>query len=153
MDTHKHGESQRVIGIDFGLRRIGLAIGDTESGLATPMGMIESQTDMQAAEIISQMVAREKVEIIVCGVPFNDDGTAGPQARRTMAFIDFLQRHTGRSVVVINEFLTTHDAESLLAGHFTAAQKKRRIDAVAAARILQSYLDQNRPSAESQDDF
>ncbi len=140
MDTS--GKSaHRALGIDFGLRRIGLAIGDTESRLACPFDCLEGLSDRNAAAAISRVVSDEQIDIIICGVPLNADGSSGPQAKRTLDFIAILQGTSGKKVLHANEFLTTYEAESLLAGSFTSGQKKRRVDAIAAARILQGYFD------------
>ncbi len=131
----------RALGIDFGLRRIGLSMGDTESRLACPFDCLEGLSDRDAAMAISRVVSDEQIDIIICGVPLNADGSSGPQAKRTLEFITILQGVTHKQVLQANEFLTTYEAESLLAGSFTSGQKKRRVDAIAAARILQGYFD------------
>ncbi|HMD53892.1 MAG TPA: Holliday junction resolvase RuvX [Phycisphaerae bacterium] len=134
---------QRILAIDYGTRRTGLAIADLETRLPAPLEVFEGLTDQQLVEKIAAMIAREGVSTIVCGLPLNVDGSIGPQAKITQQFISLLQQHTGSKVIGVDERLTTHDSESKLAGIYTRKQKRGRIDAVAAARILQDYLDQS----------
>jgi putative Holliday junction resolvase len=130
----------RVLGIDFGLRRIGLALGDTVSRLATPFDCLEGLTDADAVAAITKIAHDEQIAILICGVPLNDDGSPNAQSRRTSQFMALLRSVSGKNVLPVNEFLTTFEAENLLAGNFTSGQKKKRVDALAAARILQAYL-------------
>lgn len=130
----------RVLGIDFGLRRIGLALGDTVTRLATPFDCLTGLTDGDAVAAITKMVRDEQIAVLVCGLPLHEDGSSGPQSRRTTEFIALLREASGMQVMMVNEFLTTFESESLLAGHFTSGQRKKRVDALAAARILQAYF-------------
>jgi putative Holliday junction resolvase len=141
MDTQDN-PVRRALGIDFGLRRIGLALGDTQSRLACPYDCLTGLSDADAVARIARVVDEEAINVIICGVPLNEDGSGGPQAKRTRQFADLLRVTVGDvEVLEINEFLTTFEAESLLAsGAFTSMQKKRRVDAIAAARILQGYF-------------
>jgi putative holliday junction resolvase len=132
---------QRIIAIDYGLRRTGLALADRETRLPAPLEMFEGLTDRELVERIADLVVREDVSTIVCGVPLNMDGSEGPQAKKTRQFIELLEQSTGRKVIGVDERLTTHDSEAKLAGIYTRKQKRRRVDAIAAARILQDYLD------------
>ncbi|MGC8559116.1 MAG: Holliday junction resolvase RuvX [Phycisphaerae bacterium] len=141
MDTSdKPPTPVRVLGIDFGLRRIGLALGDTVSRLATPFDCLEGLTDFDAAAAITKLAHDEQISTFICGMPLNEDGSPNPQSRRTSEFITSLRAASGMNVLPVNEFLTTFEAENLLAGNFTSGQKKKRVDALAAARILQAYL-------------
>lgn len=140
MDIQDNGIT-RVLGIDFGLRRIGLALGDTDSRLASPFECLIGLADADAAAAIAHIVHEEQIGLIVCGVPLNEDESIGPQAKRTLEFIAVVQNVTDVEVRHFNEFLTTFEAQRLLAGSFTSGQKKRRLDAIAASRILQGYFD------------
>ncbi len=140
---------QRAIAIDYGLRRTGIAIGDTESRMAAPFELFENLPDAALLEAIAGLVRREGIDIVVCGLPFNENGSLGPQAQRTEVFAAGLERRLQMPVVRVDERLTSHDAESRLAGHFTRKQKRKRVDAIAAARILQDYLDHLKPSSEA----
>ena len=130
----------RVLGIDYGGKRTGVALGETQSRLATPLKLLENFSDAALVVEIGRLAKMEGVELIVCGIPLNMDGSAGPQAQKVEQFILQVEQVTGIAVARVDERLTSHEAESRLAGHFTRRQKRRRIDAVAAAGILQEYL-------------
>ncbi len=136
----------RVIGVDYGLRRTGIAIGDTETRLALPFGMFEGLPDEQLAAAIAQLVRREAVDAIVVGFPLFADGGVSAQSKLTERFIVTLQQLVGAGeggvpVHRVSEFLSTHGAEGKLAGHYTRQQKRQRVDALAAAAILQDWID------------
>ncbi len=133
--------NQRAIAIDYGSRRTGIAIGDTESKMAAPFERFENLTDDQLLEKIAELVKREDISVIVCGLPLNENGSLGPQAMLTEKFAASLEKTIALPVVRVDERLTSHDAESRLAGHFTRKQKRKRVDAIAAARILQDFFD------------
>jgi len=137
-------ELMRLLGIDHGGRRTGIALGDTETRLALPFAMFEGLPDAQLARAISQVVWKEAIEAVVIGVPLNADGTPSNQSKIVEQFIVTLQQTIGILIPIhrISEYLTSHDSESKLAGHFTREQKRQRVDAIAAARILQDWLDQ-----------
>jgi putative Holliday junction resolvase len=138
----------RILGIDYGLRRTGIAIGDVESRLALPFEIFEGLPDAQLAQAIGQLVVREAISVIVVGLPLNADGTVSGQSQITERFILALQQVIGPGgpaggipIHRASEYLSTHDAEGKLAGHYTRLQKRARVDALAAARILQDWLD------------
>ena len=133
----------RLLGIDYGLRRTGIAIGDTESRLALPFEVFEGLADAQLARAIGQLVGREGISAIIVGLPLNADGSVSGQSRITERFILALRKEIGGGVPIhqASEYLSTHDAEGKLAGHFTRLQKRARVDALAAACILQDWLD------------
>jgi putative holliday junction resolvase len=142
----------RLLGIDYGLRRTGVAVADTESRLALPFEAFEGLTDGQLATAIAELASREGVEAIVVGLPLNADGTVSGQSRLTERFIAALKKaiegktgatKKGRCVAIhrASEYLSTHEAEGKLAGHYTRGQKRARVDALAAARILQDWIE------------
>ena len=133
----------RVIGIDYGGRRTGVAIGDTETRMALPFEMFEGLPDEQLAAALAKLVRREGIDVIVCGLPLHADGGISQQSKLTERFIVTLQQAVGVVPVHrVSEYLSSHDSEGKLAGHYTRMQKRQRVDALAAARILQDYLDQ-----------
>jgi putative Holliday junction resolvase len=134
----------RLLGIDYGLRRTGIAIGETETRLALPFEMFEGLPDAQLAQAIGQLVRREQADAVVIGLPLHADGSVSQQSKLTERFIVTLMQAIGTQIPVyrMSEHLTSHDSEGKLAGHFTRQQKRQRIDALAAARILQDWLDQ-----------
>ena len=129
-----------------------MAIGETgsdEGNLALPFEVFEGLSDQALAQALGQLVRQEEVEAIVVGLPLNSDGSVSAQSKLTERFILTLQQTIGTGpgavpVHRISEYLTTHDAEGKLAGHFTRAQKRARVDALAAARILQDWMDAQR---------
>ena len=137
----------RYLGIDYGTRRTGVALGDTESRLALPFEAYEALTDKELARAIGDLARREGIDQIVVGLPLNSDGTVSGQSKITESFIALLEQELGdRSVGGVtvhraSEYLSTHEAEGKLAGHYTRLQKRARVDAIAAARILQDWMD------------
>ncbi len=140
----------RIVGIDYGTRRTGIAIADTDSDspLALPFELFENLPDPALANAVAQLVSREAAAAIIIGVPLNADGSPSQQSKITERFILTLQQTIGPQFPLhrASEYLTTHDAESKLAGHFTRQQKRARVDALAAARILQDWLNNNPPA-------
>ncbi|MGN6366840.1 MAG: Holliday junction resolvase RuvX [Phycisphaerae bacterium] len=137
----------RLLAIDYGLKRTGIAIAETDStgkGLALPFEMFENLPDPQLAQAIAQLVKREAIDTLVVGLPLHADGAISQQSKLTERFILTLQQTIGPTPPIhrFSEYLSTHDSESKLAGHFTRQQKRQRVDALAAARILQDFIDQ-----------
>ena len=133
----------RLIAIDYGLKRTGIALGDTESRLALPFEVFEGLPNPQLAQAIGQLVRKEAIDAVVIGLPLHADGSVSNQSKLTERFILALSQVLGPQIPLhrTSEYLTTHDAEGKLAGHFTRDQKRARVDALAAARILQDWLD------------
>jgi len=135
----------RSMGLDIGDRRIGVALSDPGGILASPHSIIDRTDEKQDIEAIIDIVTQRQVEQIVVGLPRTMDGTIGRQARKVEAFIQLLSSHTDVPVEFRDERLTTVSAKRLMqeVGSRKAA-KKTRYDAIAAAIILQSYLDERR---------
>lgn len=135
----------RCLGIDYGTRRIGLAFGD-ELGVATPLpALIESDPATRWAALL-EIARRRRVTAVAIGHPLNMDDSVGPKAREAEALARKLETELGVPVHLIDERLTSYEAES------TIAKSKRRdvrasgtIDSRAATLILQDYLDQTLP--------
>ena len=133
----------RVLGIDFGSKRVGLALGDTESRLATALATLPN--DSALFEAIGQVCRERGIEAIVVGLPLNMDGSRGPQAAAATEFADRLGSHLGLPVETWDERLSTAEVErALLAGGLSRKKRKARRDRLAAQLILQSYLDARR---------
>jgi putative holliday junction resolvase len=133
----------RVISIDYGTKRTGIAIGDTESRMALPFEMFENLPDDPLARAIAALVKREEIGAVIAGLPLNPDGTMSQQCKLTERFILRLQQTMGTEIPVhrVDETLSSHHAEGKLAGNYTRMQKRARVDALAAAGILQDWLD------------
>jgi putative Holliday junction resolvase len=137
--------SGRVLAIDLGARRVGLAVSDPSGRIAQPAGTVERRRTTQVIEAIARLVERLEVERIVVGLPRNMDGTEGKAARSARRFGAWLQRRTARPVEFWDERLSTVEAERALA---TLPRGRRRQvrDPVAASLILDAYLRRHRAS-------
>ena len=132
----------RILAVDYGKKRTGLAITDEEVRLALPLETIHAGDGPALVEALASIVEREEVGRIVMGLPLNMDGTTGPMVEAVKALAETLHQRTGVPVDLFDERLTSHAAEGRFAGTpFTKAQRKKRVDALAAAILLQSYLD------------
>jgi len=132
----------RTLGLDIGDKRIGVAISDPEEILASPLATITREDDKKAIDDIIKLVDQNDVERIVVGLPYSLDGSIGGQANKVMDFTEKLSKYTRASMEIWDERLSTVAVERLLreAGK-KKARKKARLDAAAAAFILQGYLD------------
>ena len=141
----------RVLGIDVGRRRVGLAISDPSGTLARPLTTltVTSATyavDRVAAEATRLSSEEDGLAAIVVGVPARLDGSPTDETRSVAAFMTALSARVSVPVVGGDERLTSREAESrLAAGERDWRRRKKKLDAVAAAIILQDYLDQKRP--------
>lgn len=138
----------RLLGVDVGARRIGLAVSDVSATLATPLHTIHTSGKTAAAvDVVAQEVARlardaDGLSAIVVGLPTSLDGRPNEQTAAVRSFVAALQVRTGLRVETQDERLTSREAESRLAAREKNWRKrKERLDAVAAALILQDYLD------------
>ena len=138
----------RVVGIDVGARRVGLAISDVTQTLARPLTTLTVADAAQAVARVVREVERlaaedDGVAAIVVGLPTALDGSPNEQTNRVRAFIAALTARTTLPVVHADERLTSREAESRLAERERDwRRRKTRLDAAAAAVILQDYLDQ-----------
>lgn len=131
----------RFLGIDPGLKRVGLAVGDDEFTLASPHKTLERKDD--ASLLLALLTELRALEIghVVVGLPLRMNGLEGPEAKRARSLGKALERH-GLTVVFWDERLTTAAAERQLRGvGMRGGKKKSVIDQAAATLLLQSYLD------------
>lgn len=136
----------RTLGLDVGERRIGLAISDDGGLLATPYNVIERKDQQKAIDEILRVVRDEEVNTLVVGVPLSLDGSVGPQAERTMAFYEALKAASPVPVETWDERFSSVEAAHLLREAGVSPSRHRgRLDASAAAVVLQAYLDSHRP--------
>jgi putative Holliday junction resolvase len=142
----------RALGVDLGERRIGLAISDPSGTLARPLRTIErAAADAEAIHQLGRLIdelARDEdsLALIVVGHPRRLDGTPHEQTARVEALVAALRRRITIPIVFQDERLSSHEANDRLAvRHRDWRQRKRRLDAAAAAVILQDYLDSERP--------
>ena len=136
----------RSLGIDFGEKRIGLAISDPEGRQAVPLATLERRTDRVAVHQIADIARREGVERLVLGEPVGVDGRRGPEAERARRFGAKLAALTGLPLEMVGETLTTVAAtERLRAAGVDPRRAPERIDAVAAQILLEEALGRERP--------
>lgn len=132
----------RSLGIDFGERRIGLAVSDEAGRVATPLATLERTSDRQALRSLARLAREEAVGRLVVGEPRALDGRPGEAAARARRFAAKLSAATGLPHVMVDEALTTDEARRRLreAG-VDPRRHPERLDAVAAQLILQELLD------------
>jgi putative Holliday junction resolvase len=137
----------RVLGVDVGARRVGLAISDATRTLARPLETIAVVDDRDAVDRVAARIAAlasedDGITTIVVGLPRRLDGTPTDATPRVTRFVDALRERTPIPVVTEDERLTSVEAEHRLARHDRDwKSRKTKIDAVAAAIFLQDYLD------------
>ena len=132
----------RALGIDFGERRIGVALSDDERRLAVPWGIVGRASDRQAIGELAALVREQGVTLLVAGEPRGLDGGAGPAALRARRFAERLARAARLPLVVVDEALTTSVAARRLAEAGVGRREMAgRLDAVAAQILLQEALD------------
>jgi putative Holliday junction resolvase len=141
-----------VLSLDFGTRRIGLAVSDRDGRIAFPAGCLESQGKDKDLQALCALVEKREITRIVVGLPIHLDGRAGPEADAARAFARDVAEATGLPVEMLDERWTTLEAERALrelgkrGGATRAANRRRRgnVDAVAATILLRSYLERHR---------
>ena len=133
----------RSLGLDIGDKRIGVALSDPQGILASPLTIINRSDDRADIESIINIVSQNQVGQIIVGLPLSMDGSIGKQAEKVKAFTRELCNHTEVPVEFRDERLSTVSAKRLM--QTVKKTRKTRHDAVAAALILQSYLDETHP--------
>jgi putative Holliday junction resolvase len=144
----------RTLAIDYGSRRVGLALSDEGGRLATPYEVLEVASPRHAREQIAAVIAREGVRRLLVGIPLNMDGSTGTQARQVAEWASELASATGLELIFVDERLSSFQAEQQLIDRkrsgekLTRKRKKQQRDALAAAGFLQAFLDgRNAPLA------
>jgi putative Holliday junction resolvase len=130
----------RILGLDLGERRIGVALSDPSGWLATPLTVLIRSTREADLTAIQQLIGQHGVDRVIIGYPRSLDGTQGPQAQRVESYVAEIRQRLQVPVILWDERLSTAQAERLIreAGKRV---RRERIDSAAAAVILQSYLD------------
>jgi putative Holliday junction resolvase len=135
----------RLLGVDLGEKTIGLALSDVGRSIATPLETIRRSKFTPDAERIRALVARFEVGAIVVGLPLNMDGSEGPRAQATRAFVRNLARLIGLPIVFWDERLSTAAVtRTLLDADASRTRRGEVVDKMAAAYILQGALDRLR---------
>lgn len=132
----------RILAIDYGDARIGLALSDESETLASPIGTYKSQSMRKDIDYIAALAKEKQAGLIVLGLPVNMDGSLGERANKTKSFGTVLERVSGIRIVYKDERLTTVSAErTLIECNMRREKRKQVIDTLSAQIILQSYLD------------
>ena len=133
----------RILGIDFGDGRIGVAVSDPLGWTAQGLETIQWKDSMRRpAEKIKELADRYGAEKIILGLPKNMNGTLGPSAEKALEFGELLSKTTGLEVIKWDERLTTVAAQrAMLEADLSRSKRKKIVDKIAATYILQGYLD------------
>jgi putative Holliday junction resolvase len=135
----------RMLALDLGTRRIGAALSDPTGTIASALEVIPAEGRARVNARIAHLVKTHDVTRIIVGLPTRLDGTEGAEARRARQFAAALQQEIGIPVELLDERLSTAEAERvMLEADASRARRRERRDAVAAALILQRYLDDHR---------
>ena len=146
----------RHLALDVGDRRIGVAVSDECGLLASPLTVIHRASKIEDYAVISRLVLEHRAGTLVVGHPLNADGSAGPQAQRIERYAAALEgalqsQDLNLPVVLWDEHSSTLRAQQVMVSAGRRAKDRRtRIDAVAAAVILQDYLEAKRPISSSE---
>lgn len=134
----------RIMGIDYGKVRIGIALTDLLKTIASPYEVYKSVSLQKDVEYFVKLVKEKEVEKIVIGLPLNMDGSEGERAKRTRIFGEMLEKACSVPIVYQDERLSSVEAENyLLDGDVRRDKRKNLIDKVAATIILEDYLRAN----------
>jgi putative Holliday junction resolvase len=139
-------EPVRLLALDLGDKRTGLAVGDTITNLVTPVGVVElamaqgERGERLVAELV-RLAREHEAEALVVGLPLNMDDSEGPRAKIVRAFASRVEGASGLPVIFQDERLTSVEADwQMSRSGLTHKGKKKRRDALAAAAILRDYL-------------
>jgi putative Holliday junction resolvase len=140
----------KLLGLDVGERRVGVAVSDATGLIATPLAVLHRTSKVKDFAKIARMAREQDAAGLIIGHPLSADGSAGPQARRIERYVAALVEALKADgvdlpVVLWDERMSTQRAqEAMIAAGRRARDRRARIDAVAAAVILQDYLDEDR---------
>jgi putative holliday junction resolvase len=132
----------RVLAIDHGAKRIGLALSDELGMVALPLETFPAEPLSALLERLKELITEKQVELVLVGMPRNMDGSYGPAATKTQQFVTVLREAIDIPVQTWDERLTTMQANRLLIqADVRRDKRKQKVDKIAAAILLQSYLD------------
>lgn len=133
---------QRIIGVDYGERRMGLAVSDPLGMFATPLRTVQVVALRNACNELVNAIAEVDAGLIVIGMPYNMNGTKGEMAEKVDEFIAVLKEKTDIPITTVDERLSSQLVEkTLIAADMRRNKRKQVIDKLAAQVILQSYMD------------
>ena len=137
------GINKRILSLDIGTKRIGVAVSDALLMGATPLKTIQRKDDLKAREEIIKTLEEYQTDVILIGIPYNMDGSLGFQAKNCLDFIEPLRKNY--TILEQDERLSSFESEEILKQKGKKYTKnKGLVDMTAAAVILQNYLENNR---------
>lgn len=141
------GVTGRALGLDLGSKRIGVAVGDRTGTIASPLHVLPRSGNVSRDHLaIAQLVIDEEATIVVVGLPLNMNGTSGPAAKAAIDEATALATVVGVPVVTFDERRTTVTADkAMLEANMRAQARRRIVDKIAAAVMLQNWLDAGGP--------
>jgi putative Holliday junction resolvase len=138
----------RALGLDLGSKRIGVAIGDRTGTIATPLSVLQRSGSTRRDHLaIAELVIEEEADIVVVGLPLNMNGSSGPAATAAVDEAAALATVVGVPVVTFDERRTTVTADrAMMEANMRAQARRRIVDKIAAAVMLQNWLDAGGPT-------
>ena len=132
----------RILALDHGSKRIGVAVSDETKTIAQPLEFIPAEPFADFLERLKKLLAEKEIDLILVGLPRNMDGSYGPAALKVQAFVSVLRTAVAIPVKIWDERLTSAQANKILIqANVRRAKRKEKVDKMAAAILLQSYLD------------
>ncbi len=132
----------RILALDHGTRRVGVAVSDELQLIASPLEFIPAEPFVDFLARLRQILGEKEVGLILIGMPRNMDGSYGPAAQKVRDFVAALQSEITVPIKTLDERLTTVQAQrSLIQANVRRDQRKQKVDMTAAAILLQSHLD------------
>ena len=134
--------AMRILALDHGTKRIGVAVSDELKMIAQPLEYILTEPFAPFLERLKHLIIEKEVELILIGMPRNMDGSYGPAAQKVETFVAVLRGAVTVPIKTLDERLTSAQANRvLIQGGVRREQRKEKVDKMAAAILLQSYLD------------
>ncbi len=131
----------KYIAFDIGDKRIGVAVSDPFGSMALPLETYYRKNFNKDLEYLANLASSRYVDVIVCGLPLNFDGSESEQTLKTKSFVEELKKHTSIPIVFEDERFTTLEARRvLIEGNVKRQDRKSVIDKIAASYILESYM-------------
>ena len=131
------------LAVDYGIRRIGLAKSDPSGTIASALDTLEVKSEQDAIKKLAPVIDQVHPSALVVGYPLNEDGSLNEACRRVDAFVEKLKKIFPGPIHKVDEFGTTEEAAGIIHAHGKrVGKKKQRVDRLAAAMILQRFLDE-----------
>jgi len=132
----------RILALDHGTKRIGVAVSDATKSIAQPLVCLPAEPFVDFLARLKKLLVEQEIEFVLVGLPRNMDGSYGPAAQKIEAFVAVLRSALTIPIQTWDERLTSSQANRILIqGNVRRQQRKEKVDKVAAAILLQSYLD------------